>query len=206
MRPVRGFDRPVLQWLFVAAGVLLMAVAIASAVALRRERRVIESLRAADLNARLERQRLELRVSQEQSAREAFALEAARARRSTAGVPEEPTLTLSPARTRGPVPPEPTVSAPAAAQPILLRLLLGTGRPDASRRYALSLRDWSGGGVRWSRSGLHATLVEGKPAVTARLTGDVLAPGAYEMLLTDVTGAPAEAGVYELSVREASAR
>lgn len=206
MRPVPGFERPVLQWLFIAAGVLLMAIAIAEAVALRRERRTIESLRAADLNARLERQRLELRVSQEQSAREAFALEAARARRSAADAPEEPTLTLPPARTRGPVPPEPTVSAPAAAQPILLRLMLGAGRPDASRRYAVSLRDWSGGGVRWSRGDLHATLVEGKPAVTARITGDVLSPGAYEILLTDVTGTPEEAGVYELSVRAAPER
>ncbi len=40
------------------------------------------------------------------------------------------------------------------------------------------------------------------------MAGDVLAPGAYEILLSDVTAAdaPAEAGAYEVAVRAASDR
>jgi hypothetical protein len=200
MRAVRGFERPILQWIFVALGAALVVAAGGEAVALRRARSTIELLRAADLNARIERQQIEARLAREQSARESFALEVARMR-GHATSPSEPTLTLSPIRVRRATPPDPTVRAPAPAQPIQLRLLLPKGRADAARRYAVALRSWSGGRVVWLRSDLSATTVDGQPAVTTRLTGDALTPGAYEIALTDVTAdQPAEIAFYEITI------
>jgi hypothetical protein len=200
MRAVRGFERPILQWIFVALGAALVVAAGGEAVALRRARSTIELLRAADLNARIERQQIEARLAREQSARESFALEVARMR-GHATSPSEPTLTLSPIRVRRATPPDPTVRAPAPAQPIQLRLLLPKGRADAARRYAVALRSWSGGRVVWLRSDLSATTVDGQPAVITRLTGDALTPGAYEIALTDVTAdQPAEIAFYEITI------
>lgn len=204
MKPVQGFDRPVVQWLFVLLGVLLVAVAAGEAVGLRRAHGALAELRRESLEARVARQRLELRLAQEQSARESFALEAARQRGGAAPV-AEPTLTLTPVTRRQPTPPEPTVGAPPATQSVQLRLMLAGKRSDPSRRYLVSLRSWSGGELRWSRGDLRATAVDGRAAVTARMAGDVLAPGAYEILLSDVTAAdaPVEAGAYEVAVRAA---
>lgn len=203
MRPVRGFDRPILQWTFVALGAALVVVAAGEAIGLRRTQGAVEELRAANLSARIDRQQLELRFAREQSARESFALEVGRLRGrvSSAGA-SELTLTLPPVTVRGSTPPDPTVVAPAPAQSIQLRLLLPRGRPDSAKRYAVALRSWSGGSVLWSRSDLRASAIDGKAAVTARITGDILAPGAYEVVLTDVTvdGAPADVAFYEVTV------
>lgn len=201
MKAVHGLERPGLQWLFVALGVLLVALVGGEAVALRRLHHTLEGLRAADLNGRVERERLERRVAQEQSARESFALEAARQRGAAAAAPE-PTLTLAPLTRRRPTPPEPTVAAPPPAQSIQLRLVVAGRHADPSKLYAASMRGWSGGDVRWSRGGLRAADIDGRPTVVARLTGDVLAPGSYEVLLTDVSApsAPLEVAAYEVSV------
>jgi hypothetical protein len=40
MRQVSGFERPFVQWLFVASGMILIAVAAGEAVALRCARRI----------------------------------------------------------------------------------------------------------------------------------------------------------------------
>lgn len=161
-------------------------------------------MRAADLNARLERQRLELRLSQEQSARESFALEAARSH-ATAG--PEPTLTLTQGRLRSGAPPAPSVSAPAASQTILLRLVLPVAKADAARRYAAVLRGWSGGEVLWSRGDLRASTIDGQAMVTARITGDVFLPGSYEVALSEVTtGGTVETASYEVAVGAPAAR
>jgi hypothetical protein len=203
MHPVRGFDRPVFQWLFVALGLLLIVVAGGEALGLRRAQAVIAQLRAADLNARTERQQLETRLAREQAARESFALEVGRMRGSlsTATAPE-PTLTLSPTITRRSTPPDPSVAAPAPAQSLLLRLLLPGGLRQSDRRYAIALRSWSQGDVVWSRADLHTSAIEGKVAVVARLTGDVLAPGAYELRLTDITqgASPVDVAFYEIAI------
>jgi len=52
MRPVRGFDRPALQWLFVVLALVLIVVAAAEGTAVLRARRDIAALRAADLERR----------------------------------------------------------------------------------------------------------------------------------------------------------
>lgn len=208
MRPVSGFERPGLQWAFAALGLLLVVIAGWEAVGLRRAQSTIQALRAAALDARAERQRLELRVSQEQSARESFALEAARLRGTlTAGSPE-PTLTLAPATLAHPAPPEPTVAALAPGQVVLLRLILAGRKGDPAHRYEIAIRSWSGGAIRWSRSDLQAASVDGRAAVLARVTGDVLAPGAYEIVLkeTGPDGTTHDAGAYEVAIGPASGR
>ncbi|MEN3339407.1 MAG: hypothetical protein V7647_3083 [Acidobacteriota bacterium] len=202
MRPVRGFDRPVLQWAFVAIGLLLVAIAAGEAVGLRRAQSVIAALRAADLNARTERQQLDTRLAREQAARESFALELGRVRGAATASTPEPTLTLAPLSVRRATPPDATVAVPAPAQTILLRLLLPGGRVASVKRYAVALRTWSNGDVVWSRSDLRTASADGKAAVTARLTGDVLVPGAYEVRLTDVSqeGSPVDVAFYEIAV------
>jgi hypothetical protein len=206
MRAVRGFERPVLQWVFLVLAVMLIVVAAGEAVGLRRARATIAELRAADLNSRMERQQLETRLAREQAARESFALELGRVRGSVSTTAaSEPTLTLSPIATRRPTPPDATVAVPAPAQSILLRLLVPSSRARSTDRYIVDVRTWSKGEVVWSRSNLRSSTIDGKTAVTARLTGDVFAPGAYEIRLTNTPddGPPADVAFYEVSIGEA---
>lgn len=207
MRPVSGFDRPVLQWLFVVLGTALVLAAAAEAIGLRRARAQIEALHVADLNGRLERQALEMRIAREQSAREALALEVSRLRGTAlpAGA-TVPTLTLSPLKSRGASPPEPTVDAPAAPVAIELRLMLPRAPDRGVKTYTVALRRWSGGEQVWSRGALTGTKIDGRPAVTAPITGDVLTPGAYEILLTAISadGKSSEVASYEVAVRPAA--
>jgi hypothetical protein len=203
MHPVRGLERPVFQWGFVALGVLLIAIAGGEALGLRRAHEALALLRAADLNSRTDRQQLETRLAREQAARESFALEVGRMRGSlSAAAAAVPTLTLSPIVTRRSTPPAPTVAAPAPAQSILLRLLLPSGQRQSDRRYAIALRSWSQGDVVWSRGDLHTSEIGGKAAVVARLTGDVLTAGAYELRLTDITQgtSPVDVAFYEIAI------
>jgi hypothetical protein len=206
MRPVSGFDRPIVQWLFVALGVVLTVVAAGEALGLRRARAAIASLRAAHLESRVQQEQLQNRLAHEQATREALALELTRVRASTGsarpeGLAGSPTLTLTPLSKRGAQPPEPTVVQPAAAQPIQLRLVLPRGRATASARYDIAVRTWSGGETVWRRSGIAGSTVDGQPMVTAFVTGDVFAVGAYEVLLTTAGEKPAEVASYEIGVR-----
>ncbi len=207
MRPVPGFERPLLQWIFVALGLALVAIAAAEAIGLRRSRAALEQLRAATLNGRLEREQLERRLSREQSARESFVLEVDRLRGSVAPPHGEPTLTLTPLTARRPMPPDGTVTAPAPLQSIQLRLLLPGRRIDPSSRYAVAVRSWSSGVAIWSRGELAASAVDGRAAVVCRLTGDVLAPGAYEIAVSETTaGSGHEVAFYEVAILPAKAK
>lgn len=203
MRPVSGFERPGLQWLFVAVACVLVVLAAAEAIGLRRLRGQMESLRASDLNRRIEREQLQARVAREQSAREAFSLEIARLRGGPPAAASPPTLTLSPLITRGVTPPDPTVEKPAENQAIQLRLLLPPGSAAHRSNFSVAVRAWSGGETIWSRGGLSASTVEGRPVVAAFITGDVFAPGAYEIALTSVSADKkiAEVAAYEIAVR-----
>ena len=208
MRRVPGFERPLLQWVFVALALTLAALTATEAIALRRLRRAIEELRAADLNARLDREQMERRLSREQSARESFVLEVERLRGSVSPTGAGTTLTLSPLRARDATPPDATVMAPAPAQSIQLRLLLPGGRHEPSTRFAVSVRSWSSGRSIWSRGELAPSVVDGKAAIVARVTGDVLAPGAYEIGVSEVTadGNGREVAFYEFAVGSAEPR
>jgi protein involved in polysaccharide export with SLBB domain len=77
--------------------------------------------------------------------------------------------------------------------------VLPAGKPAPAARYGISVRTWSGGDTVWQRSGLAESIVDGKRMVTAFVTGDVFAPGAYELSLT--AGPPAaEVASYEVGV------
>ena len=202
MRPVSGFERPGLQWLFIALGIALIVVAAGEGVALLRARAQIATLRAADLNARIELDNLSAQAARDQAAREALKLELARQRGAGVAV-TQPTLTLSPLVKRGAQPPDPTVTKPADHQSIQLRLLLPGRTESREARYMIVIRTWSGGDPVWSRGGLMMTTVENKRMVTAFITGDVFAPGAYEIALTRVVGggSPADVASYEVAIR-----
>jgi hypothetical protein len=201
MRPVSGFERPFVQWIFVALGVVLVAAAAGEAVGLLRARAQIANLRAANLNDRVQQEQLAQRLTREQATREALALELARARTgaSTTGGPA--TLTLTPLTHRGVQPPAASVSQPPAAEPIQLRLLLPAGRAMPSTRYSITVRTWSGGEMIWQRAGLVATTVDGQPMIAAFITGDVLATGAYEVILNTAGDRAVEIATYEIGVR-----
>jgi hypothetical protein len=203
MRPVSGFDRPSLQWLFVALGAVLVIVAVIEAVGLRRLRHEVATLRASDLSGRIERQELQAKGAREQSAREALSLEVARLRGGTRAGGSGPTLTLSPLLKRGPSPPEPTVEPSGESQPIQLRLLLPRGQSASASTYVVVVRTWSGGETIWSRGGVRDATIEGRPMVTAFLTGDVFAPGAYEVTLSTRApdGQESDVAAYEVAVR-----
>jgi hypothetical protein len=204
VRPIRGFDRPLLQWFFVALGIALIAIVAAESIALRRARIEREDLRRTALDARVEREQTEFRLAHEQSAREALSLEVGRLRggRGQASAPQ-PTLTLTASTKKGALPPSATVDPPPAAETIELRLMLPRPHGIDVRTFAVALRSWSGGETLWSRSGLTASPLDGREAVTARITGDVLAPGAYEIALTGVTTdhTSVEIASYEVAVR-----
>lgn len=206
MRPVSGLERPALQWLFVALGVALVVVAAGEAVGLRRARGQMAALRAADLNARIERQQLQARAAREGSAREALSLEVGRLRANGPGV-SQPTLTLSPLLKRGATPPEATVERPAENQVIQLRLVLPPRRPPHAVVYTVVVRTWSGGDNIWSRSGLSLSTVDNRPMVSAFITGDVFAPGAYEIALsgTSAGNKTEDIAAYEIAVGPAAA-
>jgi len=203
MRPVSGFERPVVQWLFVALAIVLIAVAASEAFGLRRAHGEIEALRAARLESQVQREQLEGRVAHEQATREALALELTRSRGSVPSNtgPAPPTLTLTPMTHRGAQPPAPTVTQPDAAQSIQLRLVMPRGRTTASARYTIAVRTWSGGETVWQRGGLTAFSIDGQSMVTAFVTGDVFTTGAYEVLLTQVADTPVEVAAYEIAVR-----
>lgn len=203
MRPISGFERPVIQWLFVALSVVLIAAAGGAAWMARRATASSEAARAAEESGRLERQQLDAQLARERSSREALSLELTRQRESgPEPVRVVPTLTLTPLTTRGPLPPAPTATSQHATQLIELRLIL-PATDKKFTRFDVVLRDWSTGAVVWSRGGLAATRVDRQAMVTAFTTGDVFRPGAYELLLSAVTaeGQKAEVAAYEIAFK-----
>jgi hypothetical protein len=201
MRPVSGFDRPGVQWLFILLGIALIAVAVGEAAALLRARAAIRSLRAESVNDRVTREQLEARAAREQSARESLSLELARQRGAGAAV-TQPTLTLTPLRKRGAQPPDPTVAKPAEGQSIQLRLVLPPGAEPPDARYTIVVRTWTRGDTVWSRGGVAMSTVDNKRMVTTFITGDVFSPGAYEIALTRHAGEmTADVSSYEVGIR-----
>jgi hypothetical protein len=206
MRPVRGLERPLLQWIFVGLSVVLIGVVVVQALALRRERGRREAIHANELEVRLDHQELEMRMARERSAREALSLEVARLRGKSAGSnppSAPPTLTLTPISTPSATAPEASVEQPPPDQLIALRLVLPRAA-DVRRTFNVSVRSWSGGSVLWMRGNVPATAVDGRQMVVASIAGDVLASGAYEITVsTEPTdGQPStQVASYQVAVR-----
>jgi hypothetical protein len=185
----------------VALSILLVALAAWGAIGLRRASREIDRIKAADLEARVEREQIERRLAREQSTRESLALELARHRTRAAEGSAPPTLTLWPLRTRGATPPEATVAPPSATQVVDVRLVLPRGADRRHTQFHAAMRSWSGGDTIWMRGRLTASSIEGRPTVVARVPGDVFQPGAYEVALTaGSAGAGADVASYEVTV------
>ena len=206
MRSINGFDRPIVQYLFVSIAVILMAAGAWGALSVRRASREIERLQEAGRRDGIERERLEARAAREQSAREALALQLARARNGAppaSSQEEVPTLTLSPLAGRAPAPPPPTVAPPRPSQVIVLRLELPGVAKQPPVSYQVALREWSSGQTLWSRTGLTSTgRTAGRVFLQTYLTGDVFQPGSYEVLLaaTARDGTSTDVASYEVTV------
>jgi len=196
VRGVSGFDRPIIQWTFVLAGAVLIAISTWTGVALTRARRAIAAARADAEQAHIDRDRLDEALTRERAARESFMLQLGRERHARAAT-ASPTLTLTPVTSRSARGPELAVPTPGAAL-VQLRLLLPPRTP-IDRPFSIALRSWTTGDALWSRGSLRAAEANGKPAVLAMLASEVLQPGPYELLLT--AGNPAsEVAIYEVSI------
>ena len=201
MRAIRGFDRPALQWTFVAIAIILIALAASLAVAVRRLSGTVRELRAAQLQDRVDRERLQGQLAREQSTREALTLELGRVRAGLAGGDahrDAPTLTLQPLHRREAAPPAPTMDAPPPARTIELRLVLPRHADPKLAPFDLSVRDWVTGQARLARGGLKASPLGGGHAVTAYVPGDVFASGSHEVILRS---GQSEIATYEITVR-----
>lgn len=201
MRPVRGLERPVVQWAFVALAIALIALTASLAVAVRRVNGTVGDLRASLLEERTTRDQLEARLAREQSTREALRLELERVRAGHSGSVSGsgvPTLTLQPLRKRESTPPPPTMSAPPPSQTIELRLVLPPTASDRPAPFSFVLRDWATGDERLTRGGLAAVAIEGGKVVAALVAGDVFRPGAYEVILRGKEG---ETATYEITIK-----
>ena len=204
MRPVNGFDRPILQWLFVASAVILIGIAGGAAWLARRANVAAETARAAEEGGRLERQQLEAQLARERSAREALTLELARAREGGGAQPARvvPTLTLTPAISRGSTPPAPTASTRHATEVIELRLVLPAPAKQYTRFEAV-LRNWSTGQLVWSRGGLTSMTIDRQRAIATFVTGDLFRAGSYEVLVYGIAadGKKVELASYEIAFK-----
>lgn len=182
MRPVAGLRRPGAQWALVGGAALLVALLWWALLELRETRAAVRGLHAATELAAKERASLEAELARERSAREALALEVGRQRTrlgGTGAADGAPTLTLDPLARPPASRPEPSIAAPAPDRVLHLRLLLPAGAPRVERAQVVA-RDWSSGEARWIVSG-RAAVIDGRRMVRAFVTGEMLAPGPYEI-------------------------
>lgn len=209
MRTVKGLEKPIVQWTVVAGSVLLAVLLGSATLSMRARNSEIEALVESQRACRADREALEAQLARERAAREAFSLELGRlrARQGSADAAnpqspasqEPPTLTLEPPARRGPVPPEATVAAPARAQAVQVRLILPANVTADKDRLTITARDWATGRTLWSTAQAAPGAVNGRRALIAHVTGEMLPPGSYELIVTP--SAPAEAvAVYEVTV------
>jgi hypothetical protein len=103
------------------------------------------------------------------------------------------------------VPPEPTVEESGRAQLIELRLLMPETVGENVKTCQITARDWSTGQLRWSRTDVPVAVIDGRRAAVTYVTGEMFAPGAYELLVTP-TSSDTEASEpvvsFEVGVRQ----
>jgi hypothetical protein len=213
---VRGFERTRVQWMVIGLCGVLTVMLLAATV---RMRTLQDLLRKADQVigvSEKQRQTLERDLARERSAREALALELARVRSGSsstavgrAGAVSPSTLTLDPLVKRSGSPPQKNIDAPTPDAVVEFRLLLPDKARSDLKELQITARDWSTGTVRWSIASVRLASAVGRRAALAYVTGEMLAPGAYEFVLAPVGegGAqPDPVAAYELGVTRRAAR
>ncbi len=197
MRGVSGLERPAVQWTYVICGLALIGISTWTGVALVRARRATAEAREEARQASLDREQTEASLARERAAREAFMLQLGRERHAAGDRASTPTLTLAPVKVRSARGPE--LAVPSTSSPVLQLRLMLPPRTTLDGPFTITLRSWTTGDVLWSRGSLHRGAANGKPAVVADLTSDVLTPGPYEVQLTAGTP-PSEVAAYEVSI------
>ena len=207
VQPLKGFEKPLLQWAVVAASVVLVVLLASATLSLRRAQNELRAAGEAQRACEGDLRAVEEQLSKERAAREAFSLELARVRAqqgsSATAIADVPTLTLVPPADRKPVPPAPALAAPEPALSIQLRLLLPPNVNLKQREFQIAARDWSTGRELWSTAHAASGMVDGRRAAIAHVTGEMLKPGSYELVITasgDSGTAPEPIASYELTV------
>jgi hypothetical protein len=207
VRPVKGFERPLLQWMVVAGCVLLVAMLVSATLSVRRTTAQVGELLESQRVCRSEQDALHAQLAKERAAREAFSLELARVRAQQGSEDtkpaETPSLTLVPPKDRGAVPPGESLVAPERGQTIQLRLLLPPKVAVKNGAFQVAARDWSTGLAMWSTAAATTDTVDGRRAVVAHVTGEMLRPGSYEVTVTGAGSAgeaPEPIAIYEVTV------
>jgi hypothetical protein len=207
VRPVKGFERPLIQWMVVAGCVLLVAILASATFSVRRTTAQVGELVESQRVCRSEQDVLHAQLAKERAAREAFSLELARVRAQQGTddttPAETPTLTLAPPKDRGAVPPGESLTAPERGQTIQLRLLLPPNVTVKNGGFQVAARDWSTGLALWSTAAATTATVDGRRAVIAHVTGEMLRPGSYEVTVTGARSAdeaPEPIAVYEVTI------
>lgn len=188
----------------VAACVLLVAMLVSTTVSVRRTTAQAGELLESQRACRSEQDALHAQLAKERAAREAFSLELARVRaqqETGENTSEEtPTLTLVPPKERGPVPPVESLSAPERAQTVQVRLLLPAKMAVKNGEFQIAARDWSTGRALWSTAAATTATVDGRRAVIAHVTGEMLGKGSYELTVTHPEMPTEAIAVYEVTV------
>jgi hypothetical protein len=97
------------------------------------------------------------------------------------------------------------LTSPERTQTIELRLVLPNGPAGRYSEFQIAARDWSTGRPRWSTAAGLSSIVDGRRAVVAHITGEMLRPGTYEVVLTgsaDSASTPEPIAAYEMGIRE----
>ena len=201
VRGISGLERPAIQWLFVGAGVTLLAVAVAAGVSLVRARRAVVLAVEQSQQVQRDRDQLDAALAHERATREALQLELGRERRGEppTAPPAPPTLTLQPVTTKSPT--GPSVAVPQPSVPLVeVRLQLPRGAAATQASYDITLRSWVSGDVLLTRHRLLPVTVDHLQAVAVRVPGDVFVPGQYELILTLTGPGAQEVATYEVAI------
>lgn len=176
IRGVPGADNPLFQWLLLTLCLIIVGLA---ALLVRRDREMQRDMRAMAEELRQAQSResaLERELARERSAREAFEIGLGRERAANTlpGIPLEPGLDPSGK-------PRQQVRLPPDATRVQLVLPVGDRRFD---RYRAAIQRWTGGDDLWVHALVTATVDRRRLFVAVPV--DVLAPGAYSLLLSGI--------------------
>jgi hypothetical protein len=195
--PIRGLDRPIVQWSLLVLCVSLTTLGIWSVVRIRAVGARVRTLEAAVQIAERRAEELDRQLARERAAREAFAIglqreRAANAREKAAIV----SFRLTPGLAFSGVPDQ-QVTIPADAVAVQVELV--TAR-RARRTYRVGIRPITGGEELWTHARLR-TRTSDAPLLVI-VPPEILTPGAYELTLATVDngGRREEAGVYIFEV------